>query len=78
MIKILNMGDQLNSSTLNKTLERIRMMAQNFTSCSFYHILRALNKEADIMANKGCLLAQGMVVKNVFSKPFPFYFVFRN
>lgn len=64
LIKTLNKDDQLNNPALNKTLERIRKMIQIFTSCSFYHVLRAQNKEVDIMANKGCLLAQGMLVNN--------------
>lgn len=64
LIKTLNKVDQLNSLALNKTLERIRKGIQNFTSYSFYHVLQAQNKEADIMANKGCLLAQGMLVNN--------------
>jgi len=64
LIETLNKDNQLNSSALNKTLERIRKLTQNFTSCSFYHVLRARNKEANIMANKGCLLAPGMLVNN--------------
>lgn len=64
LIKTLNKGDQLNSSALNKTLERIRKLTQNFSSCSFYHVLRAQNKEANINAKKGCPLTQGMMVKN--------------
>ena len=64
LTKLLNTSDQLNRFTLNKTLQRIRKMTQNFTSYSFYHVLQTLNKEVDIMANKGCLLAQGTLIKN--------------
>lgn len=64
LIKILNTGDLFNSSALNKTLERIRKIIQNYTSYSFSHVLRTLNKEVDIISNKGCLLAQGMLAKN--------------
>lgn len=64
LIKILNTGDQLNRSALNKSLEILRNLLQKFTTCSFYHILRTVNKEADIMANKRCLLAEGFLSKN--------------
>jgi ribonuclease HI len=64
LIKILNTDDYFNNPVLNKTLQRLRKVTQNFTSISFYHILRSLNKEADERENRGCLLAQGELSKN--------------
>jgi ribonuclease HI len=39
LIKILNSGEFFNNPTLNKTLQRLRKVTQNFTSIFIYHIL---------------------------------------
>jgi ribonuclease HI len=64
LIKILNTDDYFNNPVLNKTLQRLRKVMQNFTSISFYHILQNLNNEVDERANMGCLLAQEELSKN--------------
>jgi len=57
LIKKINSDDQFNDAILNKSLKRLKLILQDFTSFKIYHILRSLNREADEMANKGCLLA---------------------
>jgi ribonuclease HI len=59
LIKMIHSGGQFNDAGLNKNLQRLRHTLQDFISFNCYHILRDLNKEADALANKGCLLAQG-------------------
>jgi ribonuclease HI len=59
LIKMIHSGGQFNDAGLNKNLQRLRHILQDFTSFNCYHILRDSNKEADTLANKGCLLAQG-------------------
>ena len=59
LIKMIHSRGQFNDDGLNKNLQRLRHTLQDFTSFHCYHILRDLNKEADALANKGCLLAQG-------------------
>jgi ribonuclease HI len=59
LIKMIHSGGQFNDAGLNKNLQRLRHILQDFTSFNYYHILRDSNKEADTLANKGCLLAQG-------------------
>ena len=39
-------------------------MMYYFSSHPFYHILRGMNKEADVKANEGCLLNQGVLRVN--------------
>ena len=36
----------------------------DFSSHIFYHILRGINKEADVKENEGCLLNQGVLRVN--------------
>ena len=64
LIKIIHMQGQFNEAGLNKNLQRLRYLLQDFTSFKCYHILRESNKEADFYANKGCLLAQGDLSTN--------------
>ena len=59
LIKMIHSKGQFNDAGLNKNLQRLRHILQDFTSFKCYHILRESNKEADKLANKGCLLAQG-------------------
>lgn len=49
---------------LNKTLRTLKKVLQDFTTKSFYHILQNINKEVDIRANMGCLLAQADLSNN--------------
>jgi hypothetical protein len=56
---MIHLRGQFNDVSLNKNLQRLRHILKYFTSFNFYHILRDSNKEADKLANKGYLLAQG-------------------
>eukprot|EP00253_Pinus_taeda_P023884 PITA_23884 len=64
LISKINSDAQFNNAILNKSLNRLKLILQDFTSFKIYHILRSLNKEADEMANKGCLLATGTLNYN--------------
>jgi ribonuclease HI len=59
LIKMIHSRGQFNDAGLNKNLQRLRHILKDFTSFNCYHILRDSNKEADKLANEGCLLAQG-------------------
>eukprot|EP00253_Pinus_taeda_P033411 PITA_33411 len=64
LISKINSDSQFSNAILNKSLNRLRIILQDFTSFKIYHILRSLNKEADEMANKGCHLAAGSLSYN--------------
>jgi len=59
LIKMIHSKGQFNDADLNKNMQRLRYILQDFTSFKCYHILRESNKEAYYYANKGCLLIQG-------------------
>ena len=64
LIRKINSDDQFSNAILNKSLNRLKLILQDFTSFKIYHILRSLNREVDEMANKGCLLAPGTLNYN--------------
>jgi ribonuclease HI len=64
LIKTIISEDHFSNPTLNKTLQRLRYVLQDFSNSQFYHILRGSNTEADQKANMGCLLSQGTFNKN--------------
>jgi ribonuclease HI len=64
LIKILNLNDYFSNPTINKTLQRLRHVLQDFSSSLFYHILRGSNKEAYAKANMDYLLPLVAINKN--------------
>jgi ribonuclease HI/exonuclease III len=64
LIKIIHSRGQFKDAGLNKNLQRLRNILKDFTSFKCYHILRDSNKEADKLANEGCLLPQGELSVN--------------
>ena len=64
LIKTLSSNSRFNDPLLNKVLQRLRSVMYYFSSHLFYHILCGLNKEADVKANEGCLLNQGVLRVN--------------
>eukprot|EP00253_Pinus_taeda_P015281 PITA_15281 len=64
LISKINSDTQFSNAILNKSLNRLKIILQDFTSFKIYHILRSLNKEADEMANKGCHIAAGSFIYN--------------
>ena len=64
IIKNLNMKTRFSNASLNIILERLKRVLLDFKSCKFYHILRKLNNEADMMANKGSSLVKGFLIVN--------------
>lgn len=64
LIKALNSADNLNNSTLNLILQRIRIILKGFDKSDSFHILRDLNNLADSLANKACLMPQGFLSIN--------------
>ena len=64
LIKVLNSVDQLNNVALNKILLRTRNVLKNLDGIASFHILRDLNHLADALANKACLLTQGILCIN--------------
>jgi regulator of sigma D len=49
---------------INKALQRLCQVLQDFSSPCFFNILRGLNKEADAKANMGCQMPSGVLKKN--------------
>ena len=70
LIKVLNSEDHFSNPSLNKSLQRIQNILKAFDRVDSYHILRDLNKQADYLANKFCLLSQGSLNINGESKSF--------
>jgi ribonuclease HI len=64
LIKNLNTDNLFTNASLNKTLNRLKRILLDFDSYKFYHILRNLNSEADLLANKGCTLGKGQLLLN--------------
>jgi ribonuclease HI len=64
LIKTIILEDHFSNPALNKTLQRLRYVLQDFFNSQFYHILRGSNMEADEKANMVCLLSQGTFNKN--------------
>ena len=74
MEKLAVYGDSLmlikEARKLNKNYKSLRIklhhilncLGREFKSLKFFHILRANNKKADLMANKGVLLEYGELV----------------
>lgn len=61
---LLNFKDYFRNPTFNKTFQRIQNTLKDFDTVDSYHILRDLNKQADSLANKGCLLSQSNLSLN--------------
>ena len=64
LIKLLNSEDHFNNPSLNKTLQRIQNILKAFERVTSFHILRELDKHADSLENKACLLLQGSLSIN--------------
>ena len=64
LIKTLNTNDQFKNSIINKVLQRLRRVLQDFSSPCFFHILCGSNKEVDAKANMGCQMPSGVLRKN--------------
>ena len=64
IIKILNYDSMFNSLILKVTMQRLHFILMDCDSVTSYHILRDLNKLADLKANQGCLLPSGMLCVN--------------
>ena len=64
LIKLLNSDSQFNNPSLDNILQRIRNFLKDFEKVSYFHILRELNKQADYLANKACLLPLGSFSSN--------------
>ena len=64
VIKILNSDSMFNNISLNVTMKRLHFILMDCDSVTSYHILRNLNKLADLKANQGCLLPSGMLCVN--------------
>ena len=67
LVKTLNTAVTFNNSLLNV---RIETTLKDFDIVESYHILRDLNKLVDTLANKGCLLPQGILSINEESNVF--------
>ena len=67
LIKLLNSDLQFNKPSLDKILQRVRNFLKDFEKVSSFHILRELNKQANSMDNKACLLPLGNFSSNGYS-----------
>ena len=61
IIKVLNSASKFFHPSLNVTMHRLHFILIECMSVSSFHILHELNKSADLKANQGCLLPQGML-----------------
>ena len=61
LVKTLNTAVTFNNSLLNVILQRIKTTLKEFDSIESYHILLGLNKLADSLTNKGCLVPHGIL-----------------
>ena len=59
LIKVLNSEYHFSNPSLNKSLQRIRDILKAFDRVVSNHILHYLNKQADYLENKACLMTQG-------------------
>lgn len=64
LIKLLNSEDHFRNPTLNKNSIMNPKHLKYFDRVDSYHILRDLNKQADSLTNKGCLMPQGNLSLN--------------
>ena len=64
LIKALNSADYFNNSALNKSLQRFHNILKEFDPVVSFHILWDLNNFADALANKACLLSEGILSIN--------------
>ena len=52
------------NAKLNNLIDRIRLLLRGLHSFQIFHVLRALNKDADTEANRGVELAIGNTLAN--------------
>ena len=64
IIKVLNFVAKFFHPSLNATMHRLHFILIECLSVSSFHILWDLNKSADLKANQGCMLPQGMLSLN--------------
>ena len=64
LIKVLNIGDRFNNSSLNILLQRIRVRLKEFDMVESFHILWELNSSTNSLANNVNLLPQGFLIIN--------------
>jgi ribonuclease HI len=64
LIKILNANDQFNSLVINKALQRLCQVLQDFTFPCFFHILHGSNNEEYEKVNMGFLMPLRVLQKN--------------
>ena len=64
IVKAINCQTQTQSAKLNNLLRKICLLLTNFNSYEIFHVLRKLNTMADVEANKGFILAPGILVLN--------------
>jgi ribonuclease HI len=64
LIQAIVLPKHTTNAKLNNLIERIRLLLRGLRSFQIYHVLRALNKEADIEANRGVELAKGNTLAN--------------
>jgi ribonuclease HI len=64
VIQALIRHSKTQSASLNNLLDKIHLLLRNFKSYKLYHVLRELNGKADVEANKGTLLAPGILKVN--------------
>ena len=64
IIKVLNSAAKFFHPSLNVTMQWLHFILIECFPVSSFHILRDLNKLADLKANQGCMLPQGMLSLN--------------
>jgi ribonuclease HI/exonuclease III len=64
LIQAIVLPKHTKNAKLNNLIERIRLLLRGLRSFQIYHVLRALNRDADIEANRGVELAKGNTLAN--------------
>ena len=64
LIQAIVLSKNTKNAKLNNLIDRIRLLLRGLQSFQFFHVLRALNQDADIEANRGVELAIGNTLAN--------------
>ena len=64
LIQAIILPKNTKNAKLNNLIDRIRLLLRGLHSFQIFHVLRALNKDADVEANRGVELAMGNTLAN--------------
>ena len=65
IIQALNGGRKGKNEQTTRLIKRIRTLSKMFKKINFFHILRELNEEADLVANKSIVVGLNELIVNL-------------